>query len=76
MKALIVKLNPDGNSLSDSSDVELLIRANLDSVWNKLDGDWDSVLEFLKSEIGTQAEEATVWMRAAVAAGNQLTASR
>jgi hypothetical protein len=71
-----LKLSPDAGALSDSSDVELLIRATLDSVWNKLDGDWDAVLAFLKTELGAQSEEATVWMRAAVAAGNQLTAAR
>ena len=82
---LIVKSQPEkiievvtrygGKSLAKTTDLELLVRAGLDTAWKSQGGDWDLVYEILYKELATEIDEKKKWTKAAIAAANEISIS-
>jgi hypothetical protein len=45
-------------------------------MWSASGGSWDALMKSVTMEVGKQAEETTQWMRASIAAANELSESR
>ena len=60
----------------DEDNIEILIRASLDSAWIASDKDFDKMVVNIKAELDDEIEETSDWMKSALGVANELSISK